>query len=210
MREFNLKYLMTIPGPVQLGLTAAAVSLCIAAPAHAQSIASVAAIQRITEKRSGETTWKPAKVGAPLKTDDAFRTGKRSKADIKFKDGSLLRLGQLSSVEFRSSKGVTLVGGQLLYVALKPGRVLAGTAAAEIKGSTLAIRRNPDGSVDAELISGAVTITSPLGSVDLKPGQGVSVMADGKISSTNWPRKNFRWSNTSLASSSGALVEDTR
>src|SRR5690606_21342440 len=94
---------------------------------------------------------------------------------------SLLRLGQLSSVEFRSSKGVTLVGGQLLYVALKPGRVLAGAAAAEIKGSSLALRHNPDGTVDAELISGAVTISSALGSVDLKPGQGVSVLSDGKI-----------------------------
>lgn len=181
MREFKLKYLMATPGVVHTGLIAAA-SLCIVAPAHAQGVASVAAIQRVTEKRSGESAWKPANVGAPLKIDDAFRTGKRSKADIKFRDGSLVRLGQLSSIEFGSSKGVTLMGGQLLYVALKPGRVLAGTAAAEIKGSSLAIRRNPDGTVDAELISGAVTITSPLGSVDLKPGQGVSVAADGTIS----------------------------
>ncbi|HEX8552541.1 MAG TPA: FecR domain-containing protein [Abditibacteriaceae bacterium] len=149
---------------------------------RAQTVARVAKIQRIAEMKNGDAAWKRAGVGTALAVQNRVRTGKRSKADIKFSDGSLLRLGQLSSVEFRSAKGVTLTGGQLLFAALKPGRVLAGNAAAEIKGSVAVIRLNPDNSVDAELFLGATDIVTEKGTVSLKPGQGITAFPDGTFS----------------------------
>ncbi len=119
--------------------------------------------------------------GAVLVVGDSFRTGKRSKADVKFTDGSLLRLGQLSSVEMRSAKGVRLTGGQLLFAALKPGRVFAGTAAAEIKGSVVIVRLRENGVATFAMYGGAVDIVTPLGRLALPPGQEVDVAPNGAI-----------------------------
>ncbi|MDF2440493.1 MAG: hypothetical protein JWN98_1477 [Abditibacteriota bacterium] len=146
-------------------------------------VARVAAVQRITEKRAGaDAAWASAGAGTSLGINDRFRTGKRSKADVKFTDGSLLRLGQLSSIEVRSTKGVALLGGQLLFSALRPGRVLAGTAAAEIKGSVGIIALNEDGSSEFELHTGAMDVVTPEGKVELRPGMSVRVRADGTLS----------------------------
>jgi len=146
-------------------------------------VARVATVQRVTEKRSGaDGAWGRAGAGTSLGINDRFRTGKRSKADVKFTDGSLLRLGQLSSIEVRSTKGVALLGGQLLFSALRPGRVLAGTAAAEIKGSVGIIALNDDGSSEFELHTGAMDVVTPEGRVELRPGMSVKVRADGTLS----------------------------
>lgn len=146
-------------------------------------VARVAATQRITEKRAGAGgAWVDAGTGTNLGINDRFRTGKRSKADVKFTDGSLLRLGQLSSIEVRNAKDVSLLGGQLLFSALRPGRVLAGTAAAEIKGSVGIIALNEDGSSEFELHTGAMDVVTPEGRVELRPGMSIKVRADGTLS----------------------------
>src|SRR5437868_10000924 len=93
----------------------AVVALAATRPALAQvRVASVAAAQRIVEKKEGAGAWSRANTGTALPVDSRLRTGKRSKVDVRFTDGSLLRLGQLSSVEFNTAKGVTLAGGQVL------------------------------------------------------------------------------------------------
>ncbi|MBV9470642.1 MAG: FecR domain-containing protein [Abitibacteriaceae bacterium] len=163
-------------------LTLATLSVGLGASVAQAQVARVASTQLITEKKTGDAgAWQRAGVGAPLNVDDRFRTGKRSKADLTFTDGSLLRLGQLSSVAIRSAKGVQISGGQVMAVMLKPGRVLAGAATAEIKGSVVIIRQNPDGSYTFELHAGAVTVTSPKGTIDLRPGKGVTARADGSL-----------------------------
>ena len=151
-------------------------------PAQAQ-VARLSKVQATAEKRAGaEGAWQKVALGTGFQVDDRLRTGRRAKADVKFPDGSLLRLGQLSSVEFRSTKGVTLTGGQLLFAALKPGRVLAGTATAEITGSVALVSLNEDGSSDFSLFSGAMSVNTPQGRVDLKPGQSVTAREDGTLS----------------------------
>jgi hypothetical protein len=164
----------------------AAVVLLASAHAHAQ-VARVVAAQRTTEKSADAATWNAAGVGANLSSSDRFRTGKRSKADLKFRDGSLVRLGQLSYLEMRGAKQVNLVRGQLLYVALRPGRVLAGAAAAAIKGSVALIQyrnyKNSDGTendvAEFYLYSGAMDVITPKGTISLQPGQMVTVFPDG-------------------------------
>src|SRR5688500_392671 len=74
-------------------------------------VATVTKVELVLEKRAGGAgAWVAAEVGDGLDINDRFRTGKGSKANLKFTDGSLLSLGQLSIVEFRSAKGVTLWG----------------------------------------------------------------------------------------------------
>src|SRR2546423_934661 len=104
---------------------------CAANVARAQPpvamVAKVSAIEHQVEKRAGiGPAWTETKAGEILRAGDGFRTGKRSKADINFADGSLVRLGQLSSVEFTGEKQVKLRAGALLFSFLKPGRVLTG------------------------------------------------------------------------------------
>jgi hypothetical protein len=155
-------------------------------PSQAQ-VARVVAAQRTTEKSAGENAWQAADVGANLGSSDRFRTGKRSKADLKFRDGSLVRLGQLSYLEMRGSKQMNLVRGQLLFVALRPGRVLAGAAAAAIKGSVALIQyrnyKNSEGKetnvAEFYLYSGAMDVITALGTISLQPGQMVTVFPDG-------------------------------
>lgn len=155
--------------------------------AHAQ-VAVVSAAQRMTEKSSGND-WITAGVGANLSSSDRFRTGKRSKADLKFRDGSLMRLGQLSYLEMRGAKQVNLVRGQLLFVALRPGRVLAGAAAAAIKGSVALIQykdyKNSEGEqtkiAEFYLYSGLMDVISALKTIS------IDVSKDGPTKVTVYP-----------------------
>ncbi len=148
----------------------------------ARAVARVAVVQRVTEKRSGTATWVKAGLGDALNVGDGFRTGKRSKADIKFGDGSLLRLGQLSSVEMRGTRRTSLLRGQLLFSALRPGRVLAGAAAAEVKGSVVRVRLSARGVASIALYAGAVDVVTSQGTVSVPLGQEVDVAPDGTIS----------------------------
>ncbi len=130
-------------------------------------IASVGAIERVVEKRSGAGGWANTKKGASLSQGDGLRTGKRSKADALFRDGSLVRLGQLSSLDIESGNAeatrVRLQDGRVILVK-KPGsggtcRVRTGTGAAEIKGSVVYVRANPkDGSAEYINYSGTITV----------------------------------------------------
>lgn len=168
-------------------LAAVAVLFFLTHTAHAQ-VARVTASQRTTEKSAGGADWQDAGVGANLGSSDRFRTGKRSKADLKFRDGSLVRLGQLSYLEMRGAKQINLVRGQLLFVALRPGRVLAGAAAAAIKGSVALIQyqnyKNSGGKKNVAefyLYSGAMDVVSSLKTISLLPGQKATVYPDGTI-----------------------------
>src|SRR5438067_389206 len=123
--------------------------LASAVPALAQATASVAAVQQVAEKQSGGAAWQRAAVGTGLAGGDSFRTGKRSKADLKFAAGTLLRLGQLSRLTLRTGTSVDLQSGQVLF-SKPPGGggvaiINAGAAAAEIKGSVGIITRHADG-----------------------------------------------------------------
>lgn len=159
--------------------------IAIAVPARAQPgavDARVSRVQRVVEARGETGAFRRTREGAALRVGDALRTGRRSKADVRFADGSLLRLGQLSSVELRSSKGVRLTGGQLLFSMLKPGRVLAGTAAAEIKGSVGLITRLKNGDAEFSLFSGRMDVVTATETIPIPPGSYVTVFAKGSRS----------------------------
>ncbi len=158
-----------------------AVFALITLPVQAQ-IARVGVTERSVEKRSGQNPWQNAKKGLTLAQNDALRTGKRSKADILFTDGSLIRLGQLSSLEISGARDATLSRGALLFSFLKPGRVLTGTAAAEIKGTVGVIRVEDDGTSEFTLYTGAMDVVTAKERITLQPGQSIRILAGGLFS----------------------------
>ncbi len=176
-----MKYSTRFPRLAALGFYISSAIALLSASAHAQ-LARVSATERLAERRVGAAPWQKAASGQPLGIGDGLRTGRRSKADLKFADGSLLRLGQLSTVEIKSAKGATLTGGRLLFSMLKPGRVLAGTAAAEIKGSVGIIAIGADGVAQFTLYSGAMDVVTDKETIHVPPGRTMSVFADGSRS----------------------------
>lgn len=150
----------------------------------AQSVAKVAASERITESKTNESApWLKARVGTSLETDNRFRTRKRSKADILFTDKSLIRLGALSTLYVQNATDAKLTEGQLLFSRLTPGRIVAGAGIAGIKGSVGIIQINEDGSTLFSLISGAMDVDTIRGErISLSPGQAVLVAANGALS----------------------------
>lgn len=97
-------------------------------------VARVSSVERTVEKRGRSARWHAARAGTALNVGDRLRTGRRSKADVKFVDGSILRLGQMSSIEIQSGRRVRLTSGKMLFAHLKPGRVLTSSGTAQVKG----------------------------------------------------------------------------
>jgi hypothetical protein len=79
---------------------------------------------------------------------------------------------------------VTLLGAKLLFSALQPGRVLAGTGVARIQGtaSTAMIQLNADASLEFSLYSGAMDVITLGGAVSVQPGWSVTVRPNGRLS----------------------------
>jgi hypothetical protein len=144
-------------------------------------VARVASVQKLAEKRGAATPFRKVGKGESLAIADSLRTGKRSKAELKFADGSLLRLGQLTSIEIRAPKGVRLTGGRLLFAALRPGRVLAGNGTGEVKGSVAIVALDPDNTAEFTLYSGSMDVIGDR-TVTLLPGQSVRVDPQGVLS----------------------------
>jgi hypothetical protein len=180
-RAWAKKATARVIGAALLGALLSTVPLSVPHEAQAQggAVARVASVQRKVEKRGRATPWREVGAGASLGIGEGLRTGKRSKVDMKFADGSVLRLGQLSSIEIQSAKGARLIGGQVLFSQLRPGRILAGSAAAEIRGSTGTVELAPDGTVTGTLFSGAMDISSGGQTVSLTPGTQSTVPVGG-------------------------------
>ena len=91
---------------------------------HAQSpLAKLTKVQQKVEVSSGKgASFRAITQGASIGRGSVVRTGRRSKADVKFSDGSLVRLGQLSSIEVRGPRNVQVGSGQALISWLSPGQ----------------------------------------------------------------------------------------
>lgn len=171
-----------------------AFSIVLVTTSQAQ-VGSVGAVERVVEKRAGAGGWAATKKGTSLNTGDALRTGKRSKADALFNDGSLVRLGQLSSLVIESGNAeatrVKLEDGRVIFVKKRnsggTSRVLTGTGAAEIKGSVVYVRATKEG---AEYInySGNITVVglnaagAETRRVVLPEGRSVKTFVGGELS----------------------------
>lgn len=166
-------------------------------PVQAQVVANVGAVERVVEKRTGTAgTFQSTKKGASLSQNDAVQTGKRSKADVLFRDRSLVRLGQLSNVEIESGAAeetrVRLSNGRIMFVKVPrttgTSRVRTGTGVAEVKGSIVVVQQNRDGSTEWSAYIGSIEVVgvdaqgNPTNNrVVLPPGSWVKTFGAGLL-----------------------------
>lgn len=163
-------------------LTLAASAPFLVHVAHAQApLARLTQIQQKVEVSAGKSAFRALSAGAAINRGDVVRTGRRSKADIKFGDGSLVRLGQLSSLEVRGPRQVEVKGGQALISWLSPGKIGTSYAAAEIKGTIVNVRVTDEGATFT-LYEGATDVVTAKGRQTLKPGTAVTAQPDGTLS----------------------------
>lgn len=102
---------------------------------YVATVARVAAIEHIVEVKNGASDYHAATPGATLTVGDFVRTGRRSKADIKFADGSLLRLGQLAEAKVSAFDKIQILSGQALFLTLHPGMtIITKDGVAAVKG----------------------------------------------------------------------------
>jgi hypothetical protein len=145
-------------------------------------VATATKAQGIVERRAAKSdTWNVVPVGASIFAGDMVATGHLALVEVQFTDTSKMCLGPVAAVEFVGASP-KLIGGRLDYYAVHPCIILIGPAVLEITGSTVRVELKCDGSVEAALDHGAVSVATPKGRIKLEPGKAVTVSADGSIS----------------------------
>jgi hypothetical protein len=105
-------------------------------------MARVTAIVRMVKTGTARAPgWQDARLGAPLEEGDRLRTGRRSKAGMRFRDGSAVRVDELSEVVVRGGTRDATVNRGALYGSYRgPGTVSGGYAVAAVKGTQFEFR----------------------------------------------------------------------
>jgi hypothetical protein len=105
-------------------------------------MARVTAIVRVVKTGSARLPgWQDARLGTALAEGDRLRTGRRSKAGMRFRDGSVVRVDELSEVVVRDGTRDATVNRGTLYGSYRgPGTVSGGYAVAAVKGTEFEFR----------------------------------------------------------------------
>ncbi|MEN6404763.1 MAG: FecR domain-containing protein [Armatimonadia bacterium] len=100
-----------------------------------------AVVLEVKVRPSANAQWARAKVGTVLPAGSQVRTGKRSKCEIRFPDGSLVRLAPQTDMVISKIAGKDMsLGHGKLYARIVSGtnaKIQGGTGVASIKGTTL-------------------------------------------------------------------------
>lgn len=145
--------------------------------------ATITAVVRVVEhQRTGTAQWLTSKVGTTLENGDRVRTGKRSYAEVTFADKSVVKLNERSELTVASAaagkQDMELHQGSLWarFVKGSQATVRAKTTVAAVRGTTIVMAIQPDGSVLIRVLEGALTVTLPTGEqVTVSAGQEVSI-----------------------------------
>jgi hypothetical protein len=118
--------------------------IIVASPSQAtaaQAAQITALILSVEHSLTPSGKFSKSKVGTMLMAGSHVRTGKRSKCEIRFPDGSIVRMGPSSDLVLQTvaTRNLKLQGGQLFakFVSGNGARIQGGSAVAAIKGTTL-------------------------------------------------------------------------
>ena len=166
-----------------------------ASPVFADSAITGAQVYKVSNQvdvdRQNRGSWSPASVGDGLVPRDAVRTGRASKAELLFNEGTLVRTGEGTTFRFPPGRrSFELVDGSALFI-IRPGqgdsRVQTPQANIVAHGTALFVQHNPQQNTSIVGVlsnspAGPVTISDLNGkqTIELTAGQFVSV-ADGVI-----------------------------
>jgi ferric-dicitrate binding protein FerR (iron transport regulator) len=197
-----------------LATTVIASSFIYAEPASSGS--NVALLQNMHNKVQAKTSLKPVwqfvHANTPLGNGDSIRTGSRSRAEIKYSDGTETRLGSNSLMRInvkpaeKRSNLRLLVGKLWLKVSKGKGllKIETPTAVASVLGTELLVTNDDKNISHVTTLDGLVEVTSNLGDKQLvKPGMWVEI-APGKKMEAPTP---FDW--TSLKKNERFMLDPT-
>lgn len=124
-----------------LNLIALIIVASQSAATAAQAAKITALILSVEHSLTPSGKFSQSKVGTMLMAGSQVRTGKRSKCEIRFPDGSIVRMGPSSDLVLQTvaTRNLKLQGGQLFakFVSGNGARIQGGSAVAAIKGTTL-------------------------------------------------------------------------
>lgn len=144
--------------------------------------ASITAVVRVVEhQKAGTPQWLPSRVGTSLANGDRVRTGKRSYAEVTFADKSVVKLNERSELTVASTAALKqemeLHRGSLWarFVKGAQATVRAKTTVAAVRGTTILIAIQRDGSVLVRVLMGLLEVTN------LQTGEQMTVAAGNEI-----------------------------
>ena len=156
-------------------------SLAGTASAQGAPAAKITAVVVSVEHRVGATgQFTRSKVGTLLPAGSRVRTGKRSKCEIRFPDGSIIRMGPTSDMVIQgvTDKNMQLQKGTLFakFVSGSGARIQGGSAVAAVKGTTMDYSsfENPDGT-----FTDGCTVYSSASGVDFETLGGTTALSAG-------------------------------
>jgi len=123
-------------------LTIAALLVAAALPAVAAPTAKITAIVlNVTHRPAGQDSFVTSQVGTQLDVDSYVRTGRRSKCEIEFPNGTVVRMAPRSELIIKSVTGrqVKLLSGQVLANVVKGSgaQVEGAVATAAVRGTQM-------------------------------------------------------------------------
>jgi hypothetical protein len=158
--------------------------------------AQLVELQGAVDSRKGLLgTWKPAGTGSMLSEEDGLRTGKASRARLKFLDGSHVTLQPQTTAIVRQSRLDLFSRNQETEVVLSQGslmagntggdnarnefRLRAGSSVATVKSTRFWTETDGNDNVTMANYDGTVVVKTQTGSVTLERNQGV-IISKGK------------------------------
>lgn len=126
--------------------------------------------------------WESSYVDELLISGDTMRTGKDSRSELKFNDGSVVRLSSLSVLKMEKPQELKLSFGKILLSVIKGKggiRVVTPSAVAGSLGTTWMTEVGEDHSTKVTVLEGTVELTSGGKTVELLKGMASSVL-EGK------------------------------
>lgn len=159
-----------------IGAVISVLSVGQASPAIAQ-VATVTFVEGVVEHyTAGAKVYQRTRVGTPLNPGDRLRTGKRSRAEIRFANNNVVTLSQLSECLIHNVRDMDLARGRMRGDYVSAARVRGGSTVASVTGSSFVMGVTLVGNVavvDVLWTEGSGTLFTPQGRRDLRAGQGV-------------------------------------
>ncbi len=171
----------SLTGIICIGF-ALALMVAHAAGAAEQYAKINAIVLTVTHRPGPQGTWTKSRLGTQLPAGSRGRTGRRSRCEIKFPDGSTVRMGPRSDlvIESVTDKNLNLEKGRLFahIISGTVARITGAAATAAIKGTWVEyIRQEPEGRRPD-------TLRAWEGSAELFNDLGSTVVSGGTESST--------------------------
>lgn len=177
---------------IRVGLVIALVLAAIAALAQAP-VANLSIVRQVEVTRAPVAQgrdWAPAKQNQGIITGYGIRTLKRSQAEIKFKDNSVLRMNERTEISIQDAaqmRKIHLAEGAVWVHVAKGANTSVETPSctATARGTTFVVILEPNGRTRVVVFEGNVDVHAGANTVTVHPAQSTETGDNGQTGSVN-------------------------